>query len=86
MAGIPQLREAGWLYAPGDDYVPVAHVRLEERVDGTGWDLYLSDPASAPSEHARYGDEAEARAALDRIYAAGRERGKWQVHHRPGVV
>jgi hypothetical protein len=82
VAGIPQVREAGWLYADGDDYVPAAHVRLEERTDGTGWDVYLADPASGPSQHARYPDEDAARAELARVYAAGRDRGEWRVNRR----
>ncbi|SCL31880.1 hypothetical protein GA0070616_4349 [Micromonospora nigra] len=78
MAGQPQMREAGWLY--GDDpYVPLAHVRLEERMDGSGWDIYLADPASGPSQHVRYPDEAGARAELERLYAAGREYGTWKI-------
>lgn len=84
MPGIPQVREAGWLYEPSDPHVPAVHVRLEERMDGTGWDLYLADPASGPSQHARYPDEVSARAELGRLYAAGRERGEWRVHRRVG--
>ncbi|XTZ17035.1 hypothetical protein ACQSSU_06560 [Micromonospora echinospora] len=84
MAGIPQVREAAWLYAPGDDYVPAVHVRLEERMDGTGWDVYLADPAAGPSQHARYPDEESARAVLARVYAAGRDRGEWRINRRDG--
>ncbi|MFG3702371.1 hypothetical protein ACGF5C_31490 [Micromonospora sp. NPDC047620] len=84
MAGFPQVRESAWLYAPDDPDVPLAHVRLEERMDGAGWDLYLSDPASAPSQHVRYPDEAGARAELERVYAAGRAAGQWRIHRHDG--
>jgi hypothetical protein len=84
VSGIPQVREAGWLHAPGDDLVPLAHVRLEERMDGSGWDLYVSDPASAPSQHARHPDEPSARAALERIYDQGRMDGEWRVRRHGG--
>jgi len=83
MPGQPQVREAGWLYGP-DPYVPLAHVRLEQRMDGSGrWDLYLADPASARPQHAVYGSEQEARDELERVYAAGRADGDWRIH-RPG--
>lgn len=84
MAGQPQVRESAWLYAPDDPHVPLAHVRLEERMDGSGWDLYLSDPASAPSQHVRYPDEAGARAELARVYAAGRADGQWRIRQPDG--
>lgn len=84
MPGIPQVRESAWLYEPADPHVPTAHVRLEERADGEGWDLYLADPASGPTEHARYATESEARAVLERVYADGRKRGEWRVHRPSG--
>jgi hypothetical protein len=77
MAGQPQVVEAAWLHAPGDE-IPLVHVRLEERPDG-GWDLYLSDPARARPQHARYATEAAARAELERIYAAGQVDGEWRI-------
>lgn len=81
MAGHPQVRESAWLYAPDNPYIPLAHVRLEERMDGSGWDVYLSDPASAPSQHVRWPDREGVRAELERIYSDGRARGEWRVHH-----
>ncbi|MFG1776601.1 hypothetical protein ACGFIG_09250 [Micromonospora sp. NPDC049048] len=84
MAGIPQVRESAWLCAPDDPEMRLAHVRLEERMDGSGWDLYLSDPASARSQHVRWPDEAGARAELERVYAEGRERGVWRVRRHGG--
>ncbi|MFI2663291.1 hypothetical protein [Micromonospora carbonacea] len=80
MPGQPQVRESAWLHAPGDPYVPLAHVRLEERMDGSGaWDIYVSDPASAPSQHARWPDEDGARSELERLYAAGSVDGNWRI-------
>lgn len=87
MAGFPQVRESAWLYAPGSD-IPLAHVRLEERMDGTGWDIYLADPASGPTQHARWPDEDGARSELKRIYAAGAVDGRWRInrHDTSGQV
>lgn len=80
MAGHPQVRESAWLYAPNNPHTPLAHVRLEERMDGSGWDLYLSDPASAPSQHVRWPDETGARTELEQVYADGRAHGVWRKH------
>ncbi|MFI6266168.1 hypothetical protein [Micromonospora sp. NPDC051006] len=82
MPGQPRLREAAWLYGTDPD-IPLAHVRLEERADGTGWDLYLSDPARAPSQHVRYDTEDAARAELERIYREGQADGEWRITKRP---
>lgn len=78
--GQPQVRESAWLYAPDDDLVPIAHMRLEERVDGSGWDIYLADPASGPSQHVRWPDEDGARAEMAEVYEAGRTRGRWRIN------
>lgn len=81
MAGQPQLRESALLYAPGDQLAPLAMLRLEERMDGSGmWDLYLNDPASGPRQHAEHPNEASARAELERVYEAGRADGEWRIH------
>ena len=82
MPGIPQLREAAWLY--GDDpYLPLALVRLFEHKDGSGrWEIRLNSPASDRSQVAVFdGDKAEdqARAELARIYADGEQDGTWRV-------
>lgn len=63
MAGSPRVGEVSWLCRPGDD-TPQAVVRLEERPDGTGWDLYVHDPADAPARGVHCDGEAEARAVL----------------------
>ncbi|WP_229402018.1 hypothetical protein [Micromonospora okii] len=84
MAGLPQVRESAWLYAPGDPHVPLAHVRLEERMDGSGWDIYVADPATGPTQHVRWPDEAGARAELERVYAAGRADGQWRIWRPEG--
>ncbi|MFG3639072.1 hypothetical protein ACGF3C_02210 [Micromonospora sp. NPDC047762] len=77
MAGFPQLREAGWLY--GDDpYLPLALVRLFERMDGTGWEVRLNSPAEAPATMVDRPDEASARAELERVYADGEQYGRWR--------
>ncbi|SCF42617.1 hypothetical protein GA0070563_112104 [Micromonospora carbonacea] len=49
-------------------------------MDGSGaWDIYVSDPASAPSQHARWPDEDGARSELERLYAAGSVDGNWRI-------
>lgn len=82
MAGQPQVREAAWLYAPGDLFVPVAVVRLVERMDGTGvWQVLMNSPASkqVPKVWDRP-DEAAARLVLDDLYTEGRDKGgQWKV-------
>ncbi|MCX5119204.1 hypothetical protein OG992_18625 [Micromonospora sp. NBC_00362] len=82
MAGQPQLREAAWLYAPGDAFVPVAVVRLVERMDGTGvWQVLMNSPAEhqEPKVWERP-DKRAARAVLDDLYAEGRDKGgRWKV-------
>lgn len=79
MKALPQLREAGWLYAEGSD-IPSADVRLwQDMAEPWGWEVHLSDPAREPMQRARYADEAEARAELVRIYAEGASRGVWRV-------
>lgn len=79
VAGFPQLREVGWLYAPGDAFAPIALVRLFEHMDGTGWELRLNDPASGPTQEVLHPDEAGARAELARIYAEGEKDGEWRI-------
>ncbi|WP_422744377.1 hypothetical protein ACN27B_08790 [Micromonospora sp. WMMD754] len=83
MAGMSQLREAGWLYGPDDPWLPLALVRLFEHRDGSGrWEIRLNSPASAPSQVAVFdGDQAErdARAELARIYTDGGLDGQWRV-------
>ncbi|MER7167016.1 hypothetical protein ABT336_13240 [Micromonospora sp. NPDC000207] len=85
MPGQPQVRESGWLYAPDDDFAPIAHVRLEEHADGAGWDVHVADPATAPSMSTHLDTETEARTLLDRIYKAGQERGQWRVTDHPAT-
>lgn len=82
MPGQPQLRESGWLY--GDDPgIPLALVRLQQRMDGSGiWDVLLNSPARAPTQSAEHPDEQSARAELGRIYAEGCQRGRWTIRRR----
>jgi hypothetical protein len=78
MAGIPQLREAGWLIT-GDDRDPVRHlfVRMEESMDGSGvWTVELHEcrgrRGDAGKAMHRYAIQADARAALAAIYLLSR--------------
>ncbi|MFI6238328.1 hypothetical protein ACIBEF_00450 [Micromonospora sp. NPDC050795] len=78
MAGFPQLREAGWLY--GDDpYLPLALVRLFERMDGTGWEVWLDvnhpREGEKPLTVVEHPDEESARAELARLYSTG----EWRI-------
>lgn len=85
MPGQPQVREAARLYRSGDRQprVPLVLVRLEQRMDGSGiWDLYVHDPAPARPQHAAYGSEADARAALARVYEWGAVDGEWEPSAR----
>ena len=84
MSGFPQLREAGWLYALDDPWLPLAHVRLFEHMDGSGWQIKLNDPASAPTQEVTHPDEAGARAELERIYAEGSRGGRWRIRQPDG--
>ncbi|MBQ1064460.1 hypothetical protein [Micromonospora sp. C41] len=80
MAGMSQLREAGWLYGPGDPWTPLALVRLFEHRDGSGrWEIRLNSPAHEPSQVAVFDGEGPARAELARIYADGEQDGTWRV-------
>ena len=81
MAGQPQLRESAVLYG-SDPYVPEAMVRLEERMDGTGWLLHVNHPAREPTVTTEHPDPRSARAHLERVYAAGRELGRWEIRGR----
>lgn len=83
MSGFPQLREAGWLYGQ-DPSLPLALVRLFERVDGSGWEIRLNDPASGLTQQAEYADEQQARAELARIYAEGEKGGEWRISRPDG--
>lgn len=77
MAGQPQLREAGRLYGPADPDVPVAMVRLEECMDGSGrWRLLLNRPARARTKRYEHPDEQHARGHLAEVYADA-EPGQW---------
>ncbi len=95
MAGIPQLREAGWLIT-GDDRDPVRHlfVRMEETMDGSGvWTVELHEcrgrRGDAGKAMHRYATEADARAAIYQLSrhvaplptwdAQRREPGRWRV-------
>ncbi|WP_327029698.1 hypothetical protein OG989_04030 [Micromonospora sp. NBC_01740] len=84
MAGLPQLREAAWLYGPGDPWAPLALVRLFEHRDGGGWEIRLNDPAAAETQTALHPDEASARAELARLYALGEADGRWRVRQPDG--
>ncbi len=75
-----QLREAGWLYGPGDPWLPLALVRLFEHRDGSGrWEIRLNSPASEASQVVVFDGEQAARAELGRIYADGEPDGTWRV-------
>ncbi|MEU5950525.1 hypothetical protein ABZ793_33990 [Micromonospora sp. NPDC047465] len=79
MPGQPQLREAARLYGEDPD-VPLAMVRLEESMDGTGrWLVLLNSPAAAPTQSAEHPDEQSARDELERLYAEGRRFGAWEI-------
>jgi hypothetical protein len=85
VAGQPQVRESAWLYGDDPD-IPLALVRLIERMDGSGvWEVLLNSPAEQqqPKRWERP-DEAGARTELERVYAAGRADGEWQVHRHDG--
>lgn len=86
MSGQPQLREAGRLYGPEDPDVPIAVVRLEERMDGSGlWDLYLNDPATEQRPQHWTLTEDRAWAELARVYEWGAVDGEWRKHRpKPG--
>jgi hypothetical protein len=78
VAGIPQLREAGWLIT-GKDQDPVRHlfVRMEECMDGSGvWTVELHECRGRRGEAGRamhrYAAEGDARAALSAIYRLSR--------------
>ena len=78
MAGLPQIREAGW-FITDRETDPVRHlfIRLEERMDGTGsWTLELhrcrTRPGTPSAVKHEYGNEDDARAALTLIYALSR--------------
>jgi hypothetical protein len=70
VAGIPQLREAGWLVAPGtrpDDQYPVRLLLVrtyEQMEDSHGWTVEVREtrPPSRKTE-GWFASEAEARAA-----------------------
>jgi hypothetical protein len=79
--GYPQLREAAWLYPPGRDPHPLALARLYEVIEHPGgWtvELHKCDPPQAKGSR-KFAEEAEARAALARLYALGECRGSWRV-------
>jgi hypothetical protein len=60
--------------------VPLALVRLLERMDGSGiWVVLLNHPAASPTETAEHPDEQSARAELDRLYAEGAQSGVWRI-------
>jgi hypothetical protein len=78
VAGVPQLREAGWLIT-GPDRDPVRHLlaRLCEYVDGSGtWTLELFECRGRHGEAGkamrRYASEHDARLALALIYRLSR--------------
>ncbi|GAA2531729.1 hypothetical protein [Pilimelia columellifera] len=82
MAGIPQLRAAGWFVTGQERPHRSEHlsyhllVRLWEHMDGSGvWSVSLHDCA-APAGHGRverrYGSEDAARTALAAMYALAR--------------
>jgi hypothetical protein len=78
VAGIPQLREAGWLIT-GKDHDPVRHllVRMQEHMDGTGtWTVELYEcrgrRGDAGNAMHSYVTETDARAALNAIYQLSR--------------
>lgn len=100
MSWLPRIREVGW-YVTGVD-VPAKHVyavrrlfiRLEQDLDGTGeWTLELRDCSTGAEGWARkvYGDEGDARLALQLIYGLARHlclpheqgtrqaKGRWEV-------
>ncbi|MEU4776870.1 hypothetical protein [Micromonospora sp. NPDC023633] len=83
MAGMPQLREHGWLYGPNDPHLPLAVVRLFEHRDGQ-WEIRLNDPASGPTSSAVHPDEESARAELALLYAQGEADGKWRIRQPDG--
>ncbi|MFD6771112.1 hypothetical protein ACFWC6_33385 [Micromonospora chalcea] len=68
MAGFPQLRQVGIAYAVDDPGRPLAWVRLFERVDGSGWELWLNWPAEAGRRVFEHPDGESARAAAGRVY------------------
>lgn len=79
MPGQPQLREAAWLYGDDPD-IPLALLRLEERMDGSGiWDVLLNSPAAAPTRRAEHPDERSARGELEQLLAEGRQYGEWRI-------
>ncbi|WP_285787778.1 hypothetical protein [Micromonospora sp. NBRC 101691] len=82
MAGIPQLREAAWLYGDDPD-LPLALVRLFERMDGSDvWEVRLNYPAASPTQSVEHPDEQSAQAEVERLYAEGRQHGVWRVRRR----
>ncbi|MFI7072038.1 hypothetical protein [Micromonospora sediminicola] len=77
MPGQPQPRESGRLYGPADPDVPVAMVRLEECMDGSGrWLLLVNRPARARTTRYEHPDQRSARAQLAEEYA-NLEPGQW---------
>jgi len=79
MAGFPQLREAAWLYADDDPYLPLALIRLFEHMDGSGrWEVRLNAPASAETQVVVWDDEPGARGEVARVYADGEQYGRWR--------
>lgn len=80
-----QLREAGWLYGPGDPTLPLALVRLFEHRDGSGrWEIRLNSPARDRSQVAVFDGEQPARVELARIYADGEQDGTWRIRQPDG--
>lgn len=86
MPGQPQLREAAGLYGEDPD-IPLATVRLEQRMDGSGvWVVLLNSPAEEqqPKRWERP-DIESAREVLTAIYAEGESLGgRWRFTHRHG--
>lgn len=68
MAGFPQLRHVGIAHTLDDPGRPLAWVRLFERTDGTGWELWLNWPAEAPRQVTAFPAPEAATAAAKRLY------------------
>jgi hypothetical protein len=78
--GAPRVRDGGFLYARGDDLVPILSAWLVDVVEEDRWEVQVRESGGLERLHAfRFEDEETARAGLAEVYGHLSRYGTWKI-------